>query len=75
MVRAYFDAPDFDKQFKLYVDSSDMFLGAVLLQEYVNGQDCPICYFSRKFNCQQHNYCTSEKETLALILAFQYFEV
>ena len=73
MVRAYFDAPDFDKQSKLYVDSSDMFLGAVLLQEYVNGQDC--CYLSRKFNCQQHNYSTSEKETLALILSFQYFEV
>ena len=68
-------APDFDKQFKLYVDASDIGLGAVLLQEDVNGQDHPICYFSRKFNCHQRYYCTSEKEALALILSLQHFEV
>ena len=67
--------PDFDKQFKLYVDASDIGLGAVLLQEDVNGQDYPICYFSRKFSCHQRYYCTSEKEALSLILSLQHFEV
>ena len=68
-------APDFNKRFKLYVDASDIGLGAVLVQEDVNGHDHPVCYFSRKFNCHQRNYCTSEKETLALILSLQHFEV
>jgi len=68
-------APDFNKQFKLYVDASDIGFGAVLLQEDEEGHDHPICFYSRKFNCHQHNYCTSEKETLALILSLQHFEV
>ena len=47
----------------------------MLLQEDVEGQDHPICFFSRRFNCHQRNYCTSEKETLALILSLPHFEV
>ena len=49
-------APNFDQQFKLYVDASDIGLGAVLLQEDVEGQDHRICFFSRKSNCHQRNY-------------------
>ena len=67
-------APDFDKQFKLYVDASDTGLGAVLLQGDGEGQDHPVCFFSRKFNFHQCNYRTSEKEALALILSLQHFE-
>ena len=62
-------APNFTKQFKLYVGASDVGMGAVLLQADVNEQDHPICYFSKKFNGHQRNYSTSEKETLALILS------
>lgn len=32
-------------------------------------------FFSRKFNKHQVNYSTIEKETLALLLALQFFEV
>jgi len=49
-------------------------MGVVLLQEDGEGQDHPICFFSRKFNCHPCNYCASEKETLALILSLQHFE-
>ena len=35
----------------------------------------PVCYFSKKFEKGQKNYCTSEKELLALMLALQHFEV
>ena len=37
--------------------------------------DHPVCYFSKKFNKQQLNCSTIEKEALALLLALQHFEV
>ena len=62
-------SPQFDKQFILMVDASDIGVGAVLVQEDHQGLEHPIAYFSQKFNKSQKNYCTSEKEALALILA------
>ena len=55
-------------------DASDLGVGAVLLQEDQQAVEHPNAYFSQKFNKSQQNYCTSEKETLALILALQQFE-
>ena len=37
--------------------------------------DHPICYLSRKFNTNQKNYSTVEKECLALVLALQHFKI
>ena len=68
-------APDFDKEFKLAVDASDVGSGAVLLQEGDDKIDHPVAYFSKKFNKQQKNYSTIEKEALALVLAIQHFSV
>ncbi len=68
-------APDFTRPFKLAVDASDVAAGGVLLQEDQDGIDHPVCYFSRKFNKNQKNYSTIEKECLALILALQHFNV
>lgn len=68
-------APDLAKPFKLEVDASAVGAGAVLIQEGDDGSDHPVCYFSRKFNRHQLNYSTIEKETLALLLALQHFEV
>ena len=68
-------APNFDKQFKLYVDASDIGMGAILLQEDSVGVDHPVCYYSKRFDCHQRNYSTVEKETLALVLSLQHFEV
>ena len=68
-------APNFHKAFKLAVDASDIGAGGVLLQEDSQGIDHPVCYFSRKFNKHQRNYSTVEKETLALLLSLQQFEV
>lgn len=61
--------------FKLEVDASATGAGAVLLQEDSQGIDHPVCYFSRKFDKHQLRYSTIEKETLALLLALQHFEV
>ena len=68
-------APDFAKSFKLQDDASDIGIGSVLLQEGDCGTDYPICYFSYKFNKHQVNYSTTEKETSALLLALQHFDV
>ena len=68
-------APNFNKEFKLAVDASDVVAGGVLLQEDDSGVDHPVCYFSKKFNKHQRNYSTVEKECLSLILAHQHFEV
>ena len=66
--------PDFKKPFIIYVDATDLGVGAVLMQEDVHKLEHPICYFSKKFNGPQRNYSTSEKETLGLISALQQFE-
>ena len=42
-------APNFNKEFKLAVDTSDVGAGGVLLQEDDNGVDHPVCYFSKNF--------------------------
>ena len=68
-------APNFNKEFKLAVDASDVGAGGVFLQEDDNSVDHPVCYFSKKFNKYQKKYSTVQKECLSLILALQHFEV
>lgn len=68
-------APDFSKPFKLGVDASDVGVGAVLMQEDERGVDRPIAYYSKKLDKHQRNYSTIEKETFALVLALQHFEI
>lgn len=45
------------------------------MQEGEDGLDHPDCFFSPKFLKHQYNYSINEKEALALLLAFQHFEV
>ena len=40
-------AQNFDKEFKLAVDASDVGAGGVLMQEDDNGVNHPVCYFSK----------------------------
>ncbi|KAL1279986.1 hypothetical protein QQF64_014586 [Cirrhinus molitorella] len=68
-------APDVSRPFQLEVDASAVGEGAVLLQEGADGVVHPVSYFSAKFNHHQNHYSTIEKETLALLLALQHFEV
>ena len=75
MRKPVLSAPDFTKEFKLAVDASGIVAEAVLLQEDSSGIDHPVCYYSKKFTKSQHNYCTSERELLALVLALQHFDI
>ena len=61
---------DYEKPFKLIIDSSDVGTGAVLIQEASDGLNHPVIYFSKIFLKYQRNYSVVEKETLGLVLAF-----
>lgn len=58
--------PDFDRPFVLQTDSSNVGIGAVLLQEDGDTKK-PIAYASRKLKGAELNYATVEKECLALV--------
>ena len=68
-------SPDYEKPFKLIIDSSDVGTGAVLVQEASHGLDHPVSYFLKKFLKYQRNYSVVEKETLPLVLALDHFDV
>jgi transposase InsO family protein len=68
--------PDFAKQFVLFVDCSDVAIGACLAQSS-NDDNLykPVCYMSKKLNVHQKHYTTSEKEALALLTAVRSFRI
>lgn len=64
--------PDFNKEFLLTTDASNVAIGAILSQGSV-GTDKPIAYASRTLNSSELNYSTIEKELLAIVWATKYF--
>ena len=54
---AFLAFPDHNKPFKIYVDASDLQLGAAIFQD-----DRPVAFYSRKLNAAQKNYTVGEKE-------------
>lgn len=63
---------DFNKPFNVHCDSSDIAAGAVLTQHHENGEKV-VAYMSKKLTDAQQKYHTTEKECLAVILAFENF--
>jgi hypothetical protein len=49
-------SPNFEKEFSMQIDASDVGCGAVLLQEDGNCIYDPVAYFSKKFTSCQRNY-------------------
>ena len=56
----------------MITDASDVAVGAVL-QQYVNGQWCPIAFFSKSLKAAETRYSTFDRELLAIYLAVKHF--
>lgn len=64
--------PDFEKQFCITTDASNISCGAILSQEYDKVQ-LPIAYASRTFTKGERNKSVIERELAAIHWAIQYF--
>ena len=60
--------PDFEKPFILQTDASNTAIGAVLSQQFEDGEH-PVAYLSKKLLPREQNYSTVEKELLAIVWA------
>jgi hypothetical protein len=66
---------DYNKDFYLFVDASNVAAGYALCQlDNNNNQFHPICYASKKFNNAQKNYTVTDREALAMVLAVRTFK-
>ena len=60
--------PDFNAPFEIHTDASKLKIGAVISQK---GK--PIALYSRNMNSAQHNYTTTEKELLSVVVTLKEF--
>ena len=66
-------APDWSLPFHLFVDASDIAVGAVLMQEKIKGWFKPIYSASRLMTAAEKNYTVTEREALGMIYALNKF--
>lgn len=64
---------DFTLPFIIETDSSDLAVGAVLVQVQ-NGERKPIAYYSKKLSSTQRRYSATERECLAVLLSIENFK-
>jgi len=67
-------APDFNKDFSIACDASEVAVAGVLFQQHGELMH-PTCYFSRKLNKHQCNYSVIERECFGLLLSVRVFSV
>lgn len=63
--------PDFTRTFILQTDSSSYGIGAVLSQEFPDGERA-ICFLSRSLTRQERNYSAVQREALAVIYSIEH---
>ena len=65
-------SPDFNREFTIQTDASDVAVAGVLTQD-LDGGERVIAYYSHKLTTPQKNYHAAEKEALAAILSIDAF--
>ena len=60
--------PDFEREFTVTTDASEVSVGGILQQDFGNGLQ-PICYESRKLNPAETRYSAYERELLGITWA------
>lgn len=66
-------APDFEREFVMFVDSSNVGTGAVLSQFDDKGVEHVVAFHSKTLNKAQRNYSVTERECLGVILGLEAF--
>jgi len=67
--------PDFNRDFILFTDASNLALGAILSQHDDNGKEYVCSYASRLLKNEECNYGITEKECLAVLWAIKHFRI
>jgi hypothetical protein len=67
--------PDPAKAYYLETDASGAAMGAVLSQRQEDGRLHPIAYMSQSFAGAEQNYDTHDKALLAIIKAFEFWQI
>jgi hypothetical protein len=65
--------PDWEKEFHVFVDASDIAIGSVLMQMYEKNWFRPVYYASRRLSKAERNYLTTEREALGMIYSVTKF--
>lgn len=65
--------PDWALPFHVFVDASDIAVGAVLMQEKVRKWFRPLFYASRLMTAAERNYSVTEREALGMVYALNKF--
>ena len=65
--------PDFNKQFEIWSDCSDVGIGGVILQRDEKGAENVVAFTSRVLNKAERNYSVTERECLAIIHCLETF--
>ncbi|GFV87376.1 retrovirus-related Pol polyprotein from transposon 297 [Trichonephila clavipes] len=63
--------PNFEREFIVQTDASNVGMGAVLTQLNEQGEEHPILYLSKKFSEIEKRYCTTEKECASIVFAIK----